>query len=470
MTTALFDRFLSTPAMAETFGDAALVQAMLDVEAALARAQALEGVIPAQAAAPIAAACQVGNIDLDALVRDGSIAGTLVIPLIRQLTAKVAATDATAAGSVHWGTTSQDVLDTAMVLCTRRAVALLDASLGDLVRRLCALAETHADAPILGRTLLQPALVISVGFKLLSWVAPLVRARARLRAGADAALQLQLGGAVGTLSVMGEAGPRVARRMAADLNLGLAPGAWHTQRDAWIGLGCDVGLLCGTLGKIATDLALLTQGEVGELAEPSGGGRGGSSAMPHKRNPVASMIALAAAARAPHRVGALLACMAQAHERGLGDWQAELAEWPGLFLSAHGAVSALAEAAAGLTVDTARMRRNIDALQGLVHAEAASMLLARHIGKARAQALLETLSRQAVSAGRPLLDLTREAVAATATLGAKIDAAELTAAFDPDAVARQASAIARPQWDELRRQAAALDAAVPERFNVSLPQ
>lgn len=463
--TTMFDRFLSTPAMSEVFSDIALVQGMLDFEAALARAQAAEGVIPAGAAAPIAAACRAERIDLASLVQAGTVAGTLVIPLVKQLTANVAVSDAAAAGSVHWGSTSQDVLDTAMVLATRRAVVLIDAAMGRLIEALFALEQSHGEAPMLGRTLLQPALVISVGFKLLAWAAPMVRARERLRRAAEAGLKLQLGGAVGTMSTMGEAGPKVAARMAAELRLGLAPGAWHTQRDEWVGLACEMGLLCGTLGKIATDVALLAQGEIAEVAEPGGNGRGGSSAMPHKRNPVGSMIALAAAARAPHQVSALLADMGQQHERGLGNWQAELAEWPGLFLSTHGALVALGEALAGLTVDTARMRRNIEALDGLVFAEAAAMLLARPLGKTRAQALLETLSRQAVAAGRPLLSVTQEAVAATATLGNKISQAELAATFDVEAVARGASALARAQWVDLRQRAATLDTHRPALFN-----
>jgi len=458
---ALFDRFLSTPTMAEVFGEQAIVQGMLDFEAALARAQAAEGLIPGVAAAPIVAACRVEQFDLDAIVNAGSVAGTLAIPLVKQLTALVAAQDAPAAGYVHWGSTSQDVIDTAMVLATRRALALIDARLGDLTNALLKLVDAHGEAPLLGRTLMQPALVISVGFKLVAWVAPLVRTRQRLRDAARATLKLQLGGAVGTLSAMGERGAMVAQRMADDLRLAHAPGAWHTQRDEWVALGCEVGLLCGTLGKIARDISLLAQGEIAEVAEPSGGGRGGSSAMPHKRNPVASMIAIAASMRAPHHVAALLAAMPQEHERGLGNWQAELAEWPGLFLSAHGAVHALADAAAGLAVDTARMRRNIDALNGLVFAEAAAMLLARHLGKARAQALLESLSRRVVSEQRPLLTLVQEAVSATATLGAKIGADELRAAFDADAAARFASGTVAAQWADLRQRAGAFGAWPP---------
>ena len=450
MAASIFEQFLSTPEIGAVFDDTAILQGMLDFEAALARAQAHEGVIPAAAGSAIASACHAERLDTAAIVATGSVAGTLAIPLVKQLTAEVAKTDADAAGYVHWGSTSQDVIDTAMVLATRRAVALIDARLDDLIAALCALAARHGDAPMLGRTLLQPALVISVGFKLVAWAAPLVRGRERLRAASANALKLQLGGAVGTLSVMGDKGAAVARRMAADLQLGLAPGNWHTQRDEWVALGCEVGLLCGTLGKIAKDISLLAQGEVAEVAEPSGGGRGGSSAMPHKRNPVASMIALAAAMRTPHRVAALLSTMPQEHERGLGNWQAELAEWPGLFMSAHGAVHALADAAAGLEVDTARMRRNVDALQGLVFAEGASMLLATHIGKSRAHALLEKCSRQTVAEQRHLFDVTLAAVAADAALRDKVSPDALRAVFDADATARRASALAQPQWDTIR--------------------
>ena len=451
MTALVFEQFLSTPEIGAVFADAAIVQGMLDFEAALARAQALEGVIPARVAPLIAQACRVERFDLGAVIAASSVAGTLAIPLVKQLTAEVAKIDAEAAGYVHWGSTSQDVIDTAMALATKRAVALIDTRLADLIAATCMLAERHRDAPMLGRTLLQPALVISVGFKLVSWAAPLLRCRERLAVAASNALKLQLGGAVGTLSVMGDQGPAVAQRMAADLQLGPAPGNWHTQRDEWVALACEVGVLCGTLGKVAKDISLLAQAEVGEVAEPSGGGRGGSSAMPHKRNPVASMIALAAAMRAPHRVAALLSTMPQEHERGLGNWQAELAEWPGLFMSAHGAVHALADAVAGLAVDTARMRRNIDALQGLVFAEGVSMLLAAHIGKARAHALLEACSQQAVAEQRPLLDVVLAMLAADDDLRSKVAPDALRAVFDADATARRASLLVQAQWDTIKK-------------------
>jgi 3-carboxy-cis,cis-muconate cycloisomerase len=462
----LFDRFLSTPEMVEVFSAPALVQGMLDFESALARAQASSGLIPASAARAIAQACDARFFDLDVLVAQGSVAGTLAIPLVRQLTARVALTDPAAAGWVHWGSTSQDVLDTAMVLATRRALALIDDRLVALTKALSDLEHQHGPAPMLGRTLLQPALVISVGFKLLSWTAPLVRARQRLQAAAEAALQLQLGGAVGTRSVLGEQGAAVAKLVADDLDLAAAEGAWHTQRDSWVALGCEIGLLCGSLGKIATDLALLAQAEVGEMAEPEGGAgagvggvkRGGSSAMPHKRNPVAAMIARAAAQRAPQHVAALLATMPQEHERGLGGWQAELAEWPGLFLSAHGALTALADAMAGLSVDTQRMRRNIDALDGLVFAEGVAVLMAPPLGKARAHALLEDWSRQALAQRRPLQSVVEAALAANPSLGTGITPEALRAVFDPVVVAQAAQAGVAQPWARLRSRMAELDA------------
>jgi 3-carboxy-cis,cis-muconate cycloisomerase len=264
---------------------------------------------------------------------------------------------------------------------------------------------------------------------------------------------------VGTLAAMGERGDAVARRMAASLRLALPPGAWHTQRDELAALGCEVGVLTGTLGKIARDLSLMAQAEVGELAEPAGAGRGGSSTMPHKRNPVAAMAALAGALRVPQRVAALLAAMAQEHERGLGNAQAELAEAAGLYVSAHGALKALADVAGDLQVDRTRMRAHIDAQQGLVFAEAVAMRLGERLGRHHAHALLERLSRQAVAEGRHLRELTLEALQADASAG--VPPEEIAALFDPERAAAHASAVAAPQLDALRAQAHALAAQPP---------
>ena len=450
MSVSIFDSFLSSTAMIAVFDDGAVVQAMLDFEAALARAQAAEGIIPETAARAIADACQASLYDIPAMVVASRRAGSLAIPLSKELAKAVAQNDTEAAAFVHWGTTSQDVIDTGMVLVTREALALLDAALEALIGHLLALAERHLATPVLARTLMQPAQVTSFGFKLTGWVAPLVRARRQFRASAQRALQVQLGGAVGTLAVMGELGSAVAQRMASELTLAVPAAAWHTQRDEWVRLGLEVAVLTGSLGKIAIDLSLMAQGEIGELAEPSGQGRGGSSAMPHKRNPVSSMIALAAAARTPQHAAALLAAMGQQHERGLGNWQAELAEWPGLFLSAHGALTALNEAMAGLQVDAPRMLRNIHALQGLVFAEAVSSHLAGAIGRPQAHSLMEKLSGQAVAEGRQLAEVVAAVLHTDARLQGKIGAAAVQVLFDPVAATGPAARLARHQLNILK--------------------
>jgi 3-carboxy-cis,cis-muconate cycloisomerase len=461
MSVSIFDSFLTSTEMIAAFDDAAIVQAMFRFEAALSRAQAEEGLIPPAAASAIAGVCNAQLYDIPALIHAGRRAGSLAIPLVKELTKTVALYDEGAARHVHWGSTSQDVIDTAMVLVTREALQLLDDGLHDLCTHLLALADTHLATPVLARTLMQPAQVTSFGFKATGWLAPLVRARLALRETAARALQLQLGGAVGTLSVMKDQGAAVAGRVAAQLGLKVADAAWHTQRDEWVRLGLEVAVLTGSLGKLATDLSLMAQGEIAELAEPSGNGRGGSSAMPHKRNPVSSMIALAAARRTPQHAAALLACMEQQHERGLGNWQAELAEWPPLFLSAHGALRALNEAFAGPSVDRERMLGNIGALQGLVFAESASSYLAGALGRPAAHALLEGLTVRVTAEGRPLDALLEEAIQADPQLAAQVDMGQLATLFDPVAALEPARRLAERQLEGLRKRCAELDATHP---------
>jgi 3-carboxy-cis,cis-muconate cycloisomerase len=356
-----FEAFLSTPAALAAFGPASVVQALLDFEAALAQAQAAEGLMPAPAAAAIAAQCRAERFDPPAIVAAAGRAGSLAVPLVAALKQRVAQADPSALPWVHWGATSQDAIDTAMALVTRRVLGVLDADLSRLIVTLLGLAERQGDAPMLARTLMQPGSATTLGFKLAGWIAPLLRTRAGIERAAYDALQVQLGGAVGTLAVMGSHGPAVSARMAERLGLATPLASWHTQRDTWVSLGCEVAVLVGALGKIARDWSLLSQPEVGELSEPTEPDRGGSTAMPHGHNPVASMVALAAAQRTPQRAAALLAAMAQEHERGLGNWQAELAEWAGLWTSAAGAVAALADAAPGLAVDRTRMAANLAA-------------------------------------------------------------------------------------------------------------
>ena len=368
---SIFEGFLSTSETLGAFSDRAFVDAMLRFEAALARAQAAEGLIPESAAHSIVGSCKVELFDVAKIVRESGRAGSVAIPLVKALREAVGLFNAEAAPFVHFGSTSQDVIDSAMALVTCEAVALIETDLAKAADALLRLAAKHAETPMLARTLMQPASVTSFGFKCAGWAAPLVRSRVRLRDAARHALQLQLGGAVGTLAQMKGQGAAVRQRMARELDLGDPGATWHTQRDEWVALGCELGLITGSLGKIAVDIALLGQYEVGEVAEPSEPGRGGSSAMPHKRNPVASMVAIAAAHRAPQRVAALLGAMPQQHERALGAWQAELAEWPQLLMSAHGSVRAMAGALPGLQVDATRMRANIERLRAELPRDAA---------------------------------------------------------------------------------------------------
>ena len=393
---SIFEGFLSTSETLGAFSDRAFVDAMLRFEAALARAQAAEGLIPESAAHSIVSSCKVELFDVAKIVRESGRAGSVAIPLVKALREAVGLFNADAAPFVHFGSTSQDVIDSAMALVTREAVALVETDLAKAADALLRLATAHADTPMLARTLMQPASVTSFGFKCAGWAAPLVRRRIRLREAARHALQLQLGGAVGTLAQMKGQGPAVRKRMAKELGLGDPGATWHTQRDEWVALGCELGLMTGSLGKIAVDISLLGQYEVAEVTEPSEPGRGGSSAMPHKRNPVASMVAIAAAHRAPQRVAALLGAMPQQHERALGAWQAELGEWPQLLMSAHGSVRAMAGALPGLQVDAARMRANIDRLRAELPRDAADEwfdpALALHAGQT---ALAEVKALQA---------------------------------------------------------------------------
>ncbi|WP_019651925.1 3-carboxy-cis,cis-muconate cycloisomerase [Variovorax atrisoli] len=393
---SIFEGFLSTSETLGAFSDRAFVDAMLRFEAALARAQAAEGLIPESAANSIVSSCKVELFDVAKIVRESGRAGSVAIPLVKALREAVGLFNAEAAAFVHFGSTSQDVIDSAMALVTREAVALIEADLAKAADALLRLAVTHAETPMLARTLMQPASVTSFGFKCAGWAAPLVRSRIRLRDAAKHALQLQLGGAIGTLAQMKGQGAAVRRRMAKELGLGDPGATWHTQRDEWVALGCELGLMTGSLGKIAVDISLLGQYEVSEVTEPSEPGRGGSSAMPHKRNPVASMVAIAAAHRAPQRVAALLGAMPQQHERALGAWQAELGEWPQLLMSAHGSVRAMAGALPGLQVDAARMRANIDRLRAELPRDAADEWFAPALAHEAGQtALAEVKALQA---------------------------------------------------------------------------
>jgi 3-carboxy-cis,cis-muconate cycloisomerase len=408
MPARLIDSLNTTGPLAEVFSDESLLQAMLDFEAALARAEAREGIVPAEAAKTIVAAAKAGEFDIATLVHETERAGTPGIPLSKALTARVRKDNPEAARFVHWGATSQDVADTALVLLLKRARPVMSADLARLERNLAELSEKHSDTVMLGRTLLQAAPPVTFGLKSAEWLAAIRRSRVRLEAAFDEALVLQFGGASGTLAALGGKGVTVGQAMAADLGLGFPEAPWHTQRDRLGALVAACGVLTGSLGKMARDISLLMQSEVEEASEPGGDGRGGSSTMPQKRNPIASSLALAAANRVPGLVAAFLAAMVQEHERGVGGWQAEWPTVAQVIQSAGGAAAAMAEVAEGLEVDVERMRKNIEATHGAIFAERAVMLLGASLGRDSAHKLVQEAGRKSSSQGRRLAEVLRE--------------------------------------------------------------
>ena len=413
--------------MLPVFSDQAAVQRMLDFEAALARAEAAHGVIPAEAVAPIAACCHASRLDLPALAQAAAAAGNLAIPLVRQLTAAVLNHDAEAGKYVHWGATSQDAIDTGLVLQLRDAFALLDADLAALADALAGLARAHRDTTMVGRTWMQHALPTSLGLKMAGCLDAVLRHQQRLHEVRQRALTLQFGGAAGTLASLGDKGLMVAAALAQDLGLALPDLPWHTQRDRIAEVATVLGLLTGTLGKLARDISLLMQTDVAEVAEPTAAGRGGSSTMPHKRNPVGCAMALCAATRVPALVSTMLSGMVQEHERALGGWQAEWDTLPDIVLLTSGALRQMRDVAAGLEVDAARMRANLDLTHGLIMGEAVMLALGATIGRMAAHKLVEQASRQAAASGHHLRDVLGTDAAVARQLSPEI----LDHLFDP---------------------------------------
>ena len=414
--------------IADCFSDTALLEAMLAFERALARAQARCDVIPHTAADGIEAAATSMRFDAEALARQARRAGTLAIPFVKQLTAHVAAHDDEAARYVHWAATSQDVQDSALALQLRKATARLVDDLdrtGDAAARL---ADAHRATPMAARTLLQVASPVPFGWKAAVWLDALTRARASLVRAAREAAVLQFGGASGVRSALGDRGDDVASALSQLLDLPLPDVAWHGVRDRIARLGAELGIVCGVLGKVAGDVALLMQPEVAEAFEPTGAGRGGSSALPHKRNPVGSMLAREAGWRAPALVSTLMVEIAGEHERGLGQWQSQFWTLGELYDAAGSAAASMVEVLEGLTIDADAMRRNLDALRGFVYAEGVSMALAASLGKAAAHARVEALCRECDIAGTTL----REALDADPELAALLPQARRDELFAPE--------------------------------------
>src|SRR5438105_4100594 len=408
---------LSSAAMRTVCDDVACLQNMLDFEAALARAEAAVGVIPNTAVGPIAVACRAESFDLLALAEAATRSGNLAIPLVKALTANVATLDADAARYVHWSATSQDVIDSATMLSLRAGIDALLADVGRAVAGFAKLARAHRNTAVVARTWLQHALPMPFGLKLAEYAAALARSRTRLKRLSGETMALQFGGAAGTLAALGDKGMEVAERLAQELKLPLPEAPWHAHRDRIAEASSVLAILSGTCGKIARDVSLMMQTDVAEALEPSGEGRGGSSTMPHKRNPVACASALAAAAMAPGLAATIFAAQVGDHERSAGPWHAEWPTLPMLLLVTSGALAAMVDIAEGLEVDTARMRVNLDATNGLIMAEAVTFALAQTIGKSDAHHLVEAAVKKAVGGKQHLRDVLTSDPKVTAHLG-----------------------------------------------------
>jgi len=418
---------LSSGPMRAVCDDAATLQHMLDFEAGLARAEAATGVIPKGAVEPIAKACKAEIYDVTGLAEAATRSGNLAIPLVKALTAQVAGLDAEAARYVHWGATSQDVIDTAAMLSLRAGINVLLADLDRAIGGFADLARKHRHTAAVARTWLQHALPMPFGLKLAEYAAALNRSKQRLTRLKAETLALQFGGAAGTLAALGDKGLAVSEALARELGLPLPEAPWHTHRDRFAEAASVLAIVTGSCGKIARDISLMMQTDVGEAFEPSGEGRGGSSTMPHKRNPVAAASALGAAAMAPNLAATIFAAQVQDHERSAGPWHAEWPTLPTLMLVTSGALAAIVDLAEGLEVDAARMRQNLDATHGLIMAEAISFALAEKIGKADAHHLVEAASKKAVADKKHL----RDVLTNDSKVTAQLDASKLAALFEP---------------------------------------
>jgi len=410
---------LSSAGMRAVCDDRATLQFMLDFEAALARSESAVGMVPAAAAETIARACKADAFDLAALAEAATRSGNLAIPLVKALTGEVAKVDKDAARYVHWGATSQDVIDTATMLLIRAAIDTLLSDIDRAVTGFARLARQHRNTAVVARTWLQHALPMPFGLKLAEYAAALHRSRGRLKYLKRQTLALQFGGAAGTLAALGNRGWNVAEKLAEILQLPLPEAPWHSHRDRIAEIASVLAIIAGTCGKIARDVQLMMQTDVAEAFEPSGEGRGGSSTMPHKRNPVAAASALAAATMAPNLAATIFAAQVGDHERSAGPWHAEWPTLPGLLLVTSGALGAIVDIAEGLEVDAARMRTNLDATGGLIMAEAVAFALAEKIGKQEAHHLVESASKKAVAEKKNLGAVLEKDPKITALLDAK---------------------------------------------------
>jgi 3-carboxy-cis,cis-muconate cycloisomerase len=420
----LWGNMFGTAAMRALFSDAAMVQRYLDVEAALARAQAGIGVIPPDAARAITAVAEVGRVDWERLSARTQVVGYPILPLVEQLSGW--AEDGLGQWS-HWGATTQDIMDTADVLQIRDALDLISADLDAVAGSLAGLAETHAETPMAGRSHLQHALPVPFGYKAATWLSGIDRHRARLKQLRPRVEVVSFAGAAGTLASLGNRGLATQEALAGELGLALPDITWHTIRDGFAEVTGWLALVAASLGKIGYDIMLMMQTEIGEVMEPYQPGRGASSTMPQKRNPISSEMMLAAAKIVREQHGLMLDAMVQDHERATGQWHVEWQALPTAFIVASGGLRAAREVLEGLEVRPEAMRRVLDATAGLIVAEAVMMGLAPALGRQVAHDLVYECCRAALTDGTPFLD----ALAAEPRIAAVMDRAALARLVDP---------------------------------------
>jgi 3-carboxy-cis,cis-muconate cycloisomerase len=419
----LFDGVLARGRVAAEVSDRAWLQAMLDVEAALARAQARAGLVSEDDARAIGAACDADRFDAAAIGADAAKSGNPVVPLVTALTEAVAGR---AAGQVHRGATSQDILDSAAMLVAQRALAPLLDDLESAAEAAASLAAEHGETVMAGRTLMQQALPVSFGLKAAGWLVGLDEAAARLEDIRRSRLAVQLGGAAGTLASLDGAGVEVASYLADELGLDEPLVAWHTIRTRPAELAGALGTAAGVIAKVARDVVLLAQTEVGEVREGVPG-RGGSSTLPHKRNPIAAISAVAAAMRAPGLVASLLGAMAHEHERAAGPWHAEWRPLCELLEAVGSAAAWLRDCLEHLEVDARRMRANLELTHGALLAERVTTALAPALGRHAAHELVHQAAQHAFASDRPL----GEVLAGRDDVTAHVDAGEIARLLDP---------------------------------------
>ena len=421
---AVFRDIFSTEAMRAVFSDETRVQKYLDFESALARAQARLGIIPKEAAEEICRHCHAAEIDFGKLKSQTERIGYPVLPVVQQLVARCR----DGLGEwCHWGATTQDITDTATVMQIREALILIERHLDGITEALAALARKYRDTPMAGRSNLQQAVPITFGYKMATLLAAFARHRERLNELRCRVLVGEFGGAAGTLSSLGGRGLATQAELMKELQLGVPAIAWHTVRDCIAEVGCFLGLVTGTCGKIALDVKLLMQTEVEEVYEPFHEGRGSSSTMPQKRNPISSVYITALVAIVRQQVAALLDAMVEDHERATGPWEIEWIVIPEIFCLTAGALAQTEFVLKGLQVDEKKMRANLDLTKGLIVSEAVMMGLGPYLGRQYAHDLVYDICRKVVATGRPLVDLLAE----NAEIAKHLDRVALEKLCDP---------------------------------------